>query len=141
MILFQNSIVTLNYDPATDVLQAQYPDLHGFLLPEIKHTILLMTDIIRNYDVKKLLLDSTRTVIAVSSEESREIAAFLAGNIMTTRVEKVARVQSDNQQVEEHARQNMAHVQEVQVLPFQLRNFSSHTEAIAWLTNTATPQS
>ena len=71
MLLFKNSIITLDYNPAADILEVAYPDLHGFLLPEIKHSIDIMIDNVKNYDVKRILLDSTRTVISVSDEESK----------------------------------------------------------------------
>jgi hypothetical protein len=133
MILFENSIVKLDYDPATDIVDVAYPDLHGYLLPEIKHTITTMVDHIKNYDIKRLLLDSTKTLVSVSEEESREIATFLAAGIMRTRVEKVARVQSPSEDVEQRAQSNIRHLKQAQQLPFELRNFTSKAEAVAWL--------
>lgn len=133
MILLQNSIVKLDYNPATDILEIEYPDLHGYLLLEIKHNINLIVDIIKGYYVKRLLLDSTRTVISVSEEESREIATYLAVGIMKTRVQKVARLQSLNATVEKTAQGNVRHIEESQPLPFQIQNFTSKTEATAWL--------
>lgn len=137
MILFQNSLVTLTYKPATDVLEVQYPDLHGYLLPEIKHTVNILVDTIRNYDVKRVLLDSTKTVISVSPEESRNVAQWLAAGFATTRLQKVARLQSKSEVVEKTAANNIAHVQQVLQLPFALENFSDYHEAIAWLTATS----
>ena len=58
MILFQNSLLTLAYNPSSDILEVNYPDLYEFLLPEIKHSIDIMIDNVRNYDVKRVLLDS-----------------------------------------------------------------------------------
>jgi len=133
MILFQNSIVKLDYNPATDILEIEYPDLHGYLLLEIKHNINIIVDIIKSYDVKKLILDSTRTVIAVSEEESKEVAMYLAAGIMTTRVQKVARLQSLNSDVEKTAQDNVGHIERAQTLPFQIQNFTSKTEATLWL--------
>lgn len=133
MILFENSIVRLDYDPATDIVEVAYPDLHGYLLPEIKYTITTMVDHIKNYDVKRLLLDSTKTLISVSEEESREIATFLAAGIMRTRVGKVARVQSTSEEVEQKAQGNIRHLKQAQQLPFEFRNFTSKAEAMAWL--------
>lgn len=133
MILFENSIFRLDYDPATDILDIKYPDLHGFLLPEIKHSIDIMVDIIKNYDIKKVLLDSTRTAISVSSEESREITVYLAAGFMRTRAHKVARVQSSSQGVEDTAQANIQHLKDSRPLSFDLKNFSSKAEAIDWL--------
>ncbi|WP_162426719.1 hypothetical protein [Pontibacter pudoricolor] len=133
MVLFENSIVKLDYDPATDIIEVAYPDLHTYLLAEIKYTIDLMVDIIKSYDIKKLLLDSSKTRIAVSEEESREISAYLARGFATTRIQKVARLQSPSQPIEKLAQNNIKSLEQTQILPFQLKNFSYKTEATAWL--------
>lgn len=133
MILFQSSIIKLDYTPATDILDVEYPDLHGFMLPEIKHNIDIMVDNIINYDVKKVLLDSSHTVVSVSAEESRDVATYLAAGLIKTRVQKVARVQSNNIVVETNAQGNIQHIQEALPLPFLLQNFTSKAEAMDWL--------
>lgn len=133
MILFKNSIIKLDYDPATDILEVDYPDLHGYLLPEIKHAITILVDYVKNYDVKRVLLDSTKTLISVSEEESREIATFLAAGLVQTRVQKLARLQSHTPQVEETAQENIRHIRETLPLSFKVHNFTSKTEALAWL--------
>ncbi|MBJ6118216.1 hypothetical protein JAO76_08440 [Pontibacter sp. BT310] len=133
MVLFENSIVKLDYDPATDIIEVAYPDLHTYLLAEIKYTIDQMVDIIKSYDIKKLLLDSSKTRISVSEEESREISTYLARGLATTRIQKVARLQSPSQSVEKLAINNIKTLEQSKVMPFQLINFSDKTEAIAWL--------
>lgn len=133
MLLFKNSIITLDYNPAADILEVAYPDLHGFLLPEIKHSIDILIDNVKNYDVKRILLDSTRTVISVSEEESREITVCLAAGFMKTRVQKLARLQSGMASVEATAQGNIKHITETLPLPFQLKTFTSRAEALAWL--------
>ena len=74
MVLFDNSLIRLDYNPATDILEVEYPDLYDYLLSEIRRSIDTLLDTVKNYDVKRLLLDSTRTIISVGDEESREIA-------------------------------------------------------------------
>ncbi|MBC5773073.1 hypothetical protein H8S95_03280 [Pontibacter sp. KCTC 32443] len=133
MILFQNSLFKLDYNPATDIVEIDYPDLHTFLLPEIKHTIELIVDVIKSYDVRKLLLDSSKTVLSVEAHASREISTYLASGITSTRVQKVARLQANLQSVESTARNNISHIQESQKLPFELRSFTDKQEAISWL--------
>lgn len=133
MLLFKNSVIKLDYNPAADILEVGYPDLHGFLLPEIKHSIDIMVDNVKSYDVKRVLLDSTRTVISVSDEESREVAVYLAAGLVKTRVRKVARLQSARASVETTAQGNIKHIIESQALPFRLQNFTVRTEAIVWL--------
>lgn len=133
MILLENSILRLDYNPATDILEVEYPDLHNYLLSEIKHNIDIMMEIVRSYDVKRLLLDSTRSVSSVNADESREIATYLAAGITGTRVQKVARVQSPETAVETRAQKNIKHIRETQQLPFQLQNFTSKVDALEWL--------
>ncbi|TPE41047.1 hypothetical protein [Pontibacter mangrovi] len=134
MILFENSIVVLAYSPATDIVEIKYPDLHGYLLPEIKHTIRNMVQVIKNYDVKRVLLDSTRTHVSVSDEESREVATFLATELAKTRVERVARLKSASDRVEKLAVANMGVIKLSGSIPFLLENFTTKEEAMAWLT-------
>lgn len=133
MILFENSLIRLDYNPATDILEICYPDLHDFLLPEIKHSIDILIDTVKSYDVKKILLDSSKTTISVSNEESREIAVYLATGLMKTRVQKLARVQSPSSAVEQIAQGNIGHIRESQLLPFQLQNFTIKAVAVEWL--------
>ena len=133
MILFENSVIKLDYDPATDILHVAYPDLHDFLLPEIKHSINILVDTVKHYDVKRLLLDSSKTSVTVNSDESREIAVYLAAGLSTTRVQKVARVQSHSNSVEQLAQGNINHINSTQQLPFQLQNFTSKAVALEWL--------
>ncbi|PVY43143.1 hypothetical protein [Pontibacter virosus] len=133
MILFENSIIKLDYNPATDIIAVEYPDLHQYLLPEIKHTIDIMVDIIKSYDIKKLLLDSRRTLIDVTEEESREIASYMAAGVMKTRIQKVARIQSPSEKIEKTSEANIKHISETHALPFQLLNFTNKEAAIEWL--------
>jgi hypothetical protein len=133
MVLFESSVLTLDYSPATDILEVEYPDLHDFLLPEIKRNIDTLVEVVGSYDVKKLLLDSTRTVVSVNDAESREVASYLAAGLARTRLWKVARVQSPSAAVETRAQENIKHIQHAQPLPFQLQNFTGKAEALAWL--------
>lgn len=133
MILHKNSLIKLEYDPATDILQVDYPDLHTHLLPEIRHSIDILVDAVKNYDIKRLLLDSTKTTVSVNPEQGREIATYLAAGLQKTRIQKVARLASLNIEVENSAQNNIKHISQTAVLPFQLRNFTDRTEALAWL--------
>lgn len=133
MVHFDNNLIRLDYNPATDIMEAEYPDLHDYLLSEIKRSIDTLVETATYYDVKRLLLDSSRTVISVSEEGSRDIATYLAIGLSHTRVQKVARVQSLSSAVEVRAHSNINHLKESRLLPFQLRNFTDKSEATEWL--------
>ena len=133
MILFENSIIKLDYNPASDILEVAYPDLHDYLLSEIKNSIIVLVNTLTNYDVKKVLLDSSKTVISVSEEASKEVSTYLATSLLKTRTQKLARVQSPSTLVEITAHNNIQHIQSSLQLPFQIRNFDNKPDACSWL--------
>lgn len=133
MILFDNGILKLDYNPATDILEVAYPDLVGYLLPEIKNSIDKLIDTLIGYDIKKVLLDSSKTSVAVSSEESREITLYLVTGLSKTRIQKLARLQSASNAVESTAQNNVSHVKQQGLLTYPVENFTTKPEAIAWL--------
>lgn len=133
MILFDNSLIKLNYHPAYDILEVAYPDLHEFLLREIKHSIDIIIENIINYDIKRVLLDSSKTIIAVDVDKSRQITSYLTAGLMRTRIQRLARIQSLNATVETTAQSNIKYVRETLSLPFELKSFPSKTEASEWL--------
>lgn len=133
MILYPNSPILMDYNPATDILCVEYPDLETFMLPAIKHSLVMLVEAIRNYDVSKLLLDASRTNISVSVEESRAVTMQLAADLMKTRLQKVARVQPIDQIRENNAQENIRKIIESGLLPYQLQTFANKAEAMDWL--------
>lgn len=133
MILLQNSILKVDYNPATDIVEVNYPDLQGFLLPEIKNSINQMVEVIRNYDVKKILIDLSHTVIDVSDLESKEVSVQLAEELKNTRLQKMARVQPKDTEKELKAQENIRLLREQGLLPYQLKTFTNKSSALDWL--------
>lgn len=133
MILLHNSVLKLEYNPATDILQVRYPDLHSMHLSEIKHNLDIMVETIRNYDVRKLLLDASHTSVEVDDEENRMMSMNLAAQLAKTRLVKLARIQPMAQDRELKAQQNIEDLQRSGLIPYALRTFTSHAEALAWL--------
>lgn len=133
MILEQTSVITLDYNPATDILQVDYPDMVEFHLTQIEHSLKLMVNAIINYDVKKLLLDASKTSIEASKEENTAVTMQLAADLYKTRLQKVARIQPTNVQRETIAQENINQIKQSGLLPYQLRTFTNKPDAIAWL--------
>ncbi|MHA6250070.1 hypothetical protein ACXYMU_19210 [Pontibacter sp. CAU 1760] len=133
MILFQNSLIKLDYNPGKDILCVNYPDLHDYLLSEIKHSIGIIIDTVRNYDIKFLLLDGRQTISTTPTQEGRDIALTLATGLAQTRLRKLARLESQNPDVEQRAKENVAAVHTALAPPFDIKNFSEEQEALTWL--------
>jgi hypothetical protein len=133
MILIDNGVVKLDYDPATDILHVNYPDLHGYLVPEINYNIDLIVDQVRSYDIKYLLLDARQTVVSIDAEASRKVAVYLASSLTKTRLKKVARVASPNPALEKRSESTIQTITTTIELPYQLNSFTEVEEAINWL--------
>lgn len=133
MILLQNSILRLEYDPATDILQVRYPDLQSFHLSEIKHSLKVMVDTIRNYDVRRLLLDARYTVVELNDEENQRLTMELAAMLAQTRLIKVARVQPYDAENESRAQRNIEAARYAGLMPYEVRTFRDFPEAFVWL--------
>lgn len=133
MILHQNSIIRLEYNPATDILEIKYPDLQKFILLEVKESLRLMVETIRNYDVKRLLMDASSTIIELNDEDNRNLSLHLAAELAKTRLQKVARIHPIDPSKEVRAQENIRQIEKEGLMPFELRTFNDRTAAIHWL--------
>ena len=133
MILYQNSILTVDYNPGADIMEVVYPDVDGIMLSEVKHSLTIMVDNIRHFDVKKLLIDASKTVITISEEEDEALIRQLAAELAKTRLQKVARIQPLDPLREKQAQKNIERAKEEGLLPYRVKSFAEKTEAIDWL--------
>ncbi|KAA3439450.1 hypothetical protein [Rufibacter hautae] len=132
MIIYQSGLITLDYDPATDILFINWPDVQDFLVPEIRQALLILVDHIKSYDIKNLLIDSSRASLDIPGTEYKEVIKEFGHNLMQTRLEKMARILTPNSTREnkvEEARQELR-------FPIPLRTFTDSKEAYSWLKGT-----
>lgn len=131
MLLYKSSFFNLEYDPATDVLSLDWPDVKDFLVPEVTRELAVLVDNIKHYDVKKLLIDTSKARVEVSSTEYQDFIATFARALKTTRLQKFARVATaspEREKISENARQASS-ITDV----MEFRSFASKAEALAWL--------
>ncbi|WP_026465016.1 hypothetical protein [Adhaeribacter aquaticus] len=135
MILFNNSIIKLEYNPANDIGVMVYPNLFAYQLPEIQNSIDILIGTVRNYDIKKLLFDSSSSKLTVGDKESEAIITYLVKGLQNTRVQKVARLANPNISIENHAQTKLNGLQAVGLIHFELKNFTDKEQALDWLMN------
>ena len=133
MILLDNFLIKIDYNPATDIAIIDYPALFDFELPEVQHSIELLTETIQNYNVSKILIKPTRTTPERSQEEGGEIAAYLAEKLKKAQVKKMARVQSNYSEVEENACKSAQLLEASRSIRTQVRFFRGKPAAMEWL--------
>ena len=131
MVLHQSSLITLDYEPASDILSLDWPDVKDFLVPEIERELKVLVDTIKHYDVKKLLIDTSKAQVEVNDAAYQAFLSTFANTLKDTRLQKLARVGTSNPEREKITEQAKEASRIDQVMEFQ--NFNSKTEALAWL--------
>ncbi|MCC9167374.1 STAS/SEC14 domain-containing protein [Pontibacter harenae] len=130
MILYQNDIIKLEYAPAIDVLFIEWPDFQELIMPEVKASIKVLIENIRNYDVKYLLIDVSKSVVKLSGEEYKAIMVqFVYDLVNTTRLQKMARIVTTDAEREKR----ISEIRDETNPSFQYKTFTNREEAMAWL--------
>ena len=135
MILYQNALIVLDYNPSTDILSVEWLNIQPYNLPEIRHTLEMLVESIRNYDVKKLLIDGSKTTVSPELDEAeyRNIVFKFVSDISKTRLQKSARITTPDQVREAKSKQLSAEAIKNTHLTIQSQDFATKSEALEWL--------
>lgn len=131
--MHRDGLLVLEYDIASDVLYISWPDLSGFSKVEIQYSFQKLIEAIKSYDVKRLLLDSSKTRVDASYEDYKMLMLELGTGLLSTRLERIARVRAEDNMREQLVQQ---FTQEIVVdpqfnIPYQ--DFKSVDDALEWL--------
>lgn len=129
MVLYNNSLVRLNYNPATDILDVDCPDFNPLIMAEVKEAFNIIVDTVKHYDVKKLLIDSSKAQIDVSDKSHREVLVKFARDLMATRLQKFARVGTDDTLRED----SVNRAKEDAMFSIAFQSFPDKATALSWL--------
>lgn len=131
MILFDSPIIRLDYTPATDIIVADLLNKHEFYSLEVREALNLIVEHVRHYDVRHLLMDSRKRVLVIDELEYASIMSEFTRALQTTRLQKMARLYTGIT-----ARENLVKAINEQMAPtYTLRTFTSHDQALEWLTS------
>lgn len=109
------------------------PDVTQLALPEVSACLDIVVSNIRNYDIKKLLLDSSKSVIEAEDEAYKAVTTKFGLDLMNTRLKKIARVATTDTKREAKSAQVSAELRRELNLPIEFRNFSNQADAMEWL--------
>ena len=133
MIIHQDSLMVLQYEPSTDILAVKCSDLIDVHPSVIEHSFSQLTQNINNYHITKLLLDSRSSKSNVPDEEYKPLAMKLILGLAATRLKKIARVISNDQAREARAKNYSQEVQTQMSFNFKSQEFEDQESALAWL--------
>ena len=134
MIIYQNSIITLDYNPSTDILSVALPDIQAHSISEVERCFDIIVEHVISYDVKKILLDSSKAVVDVEDEAYRSLILQFSRELMKTRLQKIARIATLVASQERRATLVTEEVYQLNPDPIAAyQNFTDQAEALEWL--------
>lgn len=136
-MLIYSGIITLDYNPATDVLATSMPDIREFSSSEVGYCLDLIIESIKGYDIKYLLLDSSKSVVEIEDEAYKATIMKFSMALMSTRLKKIARIGTEDTKREEKSAKVAQELKQELNMPIDFKNFSDKTEAMDWLLETA----
>ncbi|MFB9864104.1 STAS/SEC14 domain-containing protein [Rufibacter immobilis] len=132
MIIFKNGFIELDYDPATDILWFEMPNVDDVVMPEMKRCLKVIVEHVRNYDVKRILLDARKTDILGGNEGYATIITEFYRDLMLTRVRRVARLVTPESIRENLVKRTLAKMN----ISFEVQAFTDTDSAMKWLKST-----
>ena len=133
MILYQDSVIKLDYSPAKDVVELVWPDMQEVYLPEIRQALNKTVEVIRLYDVKNLLIDASKTAVAISPSESQAITHDMIRDLSLTRLQRLARIEAKDVVREQASKAQLKEIKKKMSLTFELQTFADKASAMQWL--------
>jgi hypothetical protein len=119
----------LDYDPAADILFVDWPDFRPYTLGSVKEVLKILVETVRDYDIKKLLADSSKTIIEVDEANYKAVMEDFALAIRATRVQKIARIVTADP-----LRENIVTELKEKVEPSVVyKSFTNRAAALEWL--------
>lgn len=126
--------MSLNYDPATDILSVELPSVMEIGVYELNRSLEIVADNVQNYDIKRLLLDSSKVrVEQIVDEEYKVVVGQFMANLVKTRLEKLARVNTSMPAHEKRVLHVTAEAIQKLGASILIKTFTGKAEAIAWL--------
>ncbi len=123
----------MSYDVSVDLLKVRWLDLKYSTGAELNYTIGVLLEKIRNYDIKKLLIDAHQNVEGVTDEEFVEMNTNFAKLLVSTRLKKVARLGTNNLNRENFIQALAQNTLSGSDTTLQFHNFNDEQSAVQWL--------
>ncbi|WP_026463277.1 hypothetical protein [Adhaeribacter aquaticus] len=133
MILHQDGLIKLDYDPASDILEVEWPEISKAPVAEITYSLQIFIDTLRHYDIKYLLIDASNNRTEVDNGAYKQMVLKLSQDLANTRLQKLARLESFNPLREEKVKTLSQEVDKKFTRRYAFQNFSDKNEALNWL--------
>ena len=131
MVLHTDRYFEHIYDVKYDLVCVKWPTIENLYLPEILNSIKLLVENIRNYNIRHLLIDATETKAPSSNEDANKVVNALLNGLENSRLEKLARVESEIQERESMLKQMIPEIN--RSVNYEIKFFKDIASALKWL--------
>ena len=134
MIVYQNWLITIDFNPAFDILSAELPNVSEYGLAELSRALDMVAEHVISYDASNLLLDSSRVMVSQIQDDAYKklIWKFLVA-LTATRLKRFARL---NDSLQSHEVRALSVTDETFMQlgsPIEFMSFSRKEDAAEWL--------
>ena len=133
MILYPDNLLALGYEIGTDILTVRWPNLTAASVQELQLAIEKLIAAVKHYDVKRLLIDSTKSKVDIPDHIYKPIIFGLIQALTQTRLEKMARVLPEDALRETRLRSYNEEMNRQKMFTFQTGEFATLAAAQKWL--------
>ncbi|WP_026464394.1 hypothetical protein [Adhaeribacter aquaticus] len=134
MVIYNNGLITLDYNPAVDILKVELPNVAQFGVLELSRSLDIVAENIKNYDIKNLLLDSSNVVVEdIQDDAYKSVVENFILTLTKSRLKKLARVNTAVIKHEERLARVTSDVSQKFNIPIAIKMFSDLPEANTWL--------
>ena len=132
MILYQTSLMELNYDASTDILKVKWADFEDINWLEVDYNFRVIRDSIKWYFIKRILVDSSSFNRIPDKALLHQLTTRFLETLYGTTIKKFARVQCGNPMREALATEIHTQLDHTNYLLYS-KTFTNEHNAIAWL--------
>lgn len=133
MVVFQDYTLIIERQPETNILCVRWLEQQVFRMSDFESSFHILMENIEKFRIKKLLAQSSRSMIHLPEEQYISVILLLQSGLAHSKIEKVARISSDQSPEDKWCIQYFEHILNEMELEIDFRNFDSRKKALVWL--------
>ncbi|MBB6609944.1 hypothetical protein H7F15_02750 [Pontibacter sp. Tf4] len=134
MLLYEDAIIQVHYEPASDVLTTSLQSARAYDAGEIRKAFQSVITNINAYHVTRLLLDLSLSQSGLPEHAYKQNMTLLVEGLKHTQLRKIARVGTQDSVREANILHIFENINAGIGLQAEFQNFSAQADALQWLT-------
>ena len=137
VVLFQDFTIVIERQPDTNIICVCWLEQQVFRMSDFEYSFHNLMENIEKFGTKKLLAQSSRSMIHLPEEQFTSVILLLQSGLAHSKIEKVARISSDNSPEDMKCIKYFEHIINEMQLEIDFKNFDKRKEALAWLSGSS----